>query len=79
MKINYIIKVMKITSDRFEISPSESVSWQDVKTLRLLNEKLALVLNDGRVIELSNLRPSTIDTAFRTYEKYLKDHPEKRH
>ncbi len=69
---------MKITSDRFEISSSESVSWKDVKTLRLNNGKLALALSDGRVIELSDVRPSTIDTAFRTYEKYLKDHPEKR-
>jgi hypothetical protein len=69
---------MKITDDRFEISSSESIPWEDVKTLRLLNEKLALVLNDGRIIELSNLRSSTIDMAFRAYERYLKDHPEKR-
>ncbi len=69
---------MRITDDSFEISSSESIPWEDVKTLRLLNEKLALVLNNGRVIELSNLRASTIDTAFRTYERYLKDHPDKR-
>lgn len=69
---------MKITSEKFEISSSESISWEDVKTLRLLNDKLALVLTNGKVIELSHLRPSTIDTAFRLYEKYLKDHPEKR-
>jgi hypothetical protein len=69
---------MKISDDRFEISNSESIPWEDVKTLRLLNEKLAFELTDGRTVELSNLRPSTIDTAFRTYERYLKDHPEKR-
>ncbi|MCC5832153.1 MAG: hypothetical protein JJU12_03825 [Chlamydiales bacterium] len=69
---------MKITNDRIEISGSESIPWEDVKTLRLLNEKLALVLTDGRVIELSNVRASTIDTAFRAYERYLKDHSEKR-
>lgn len=69
---------MKITSDRLEISASESISWDEVKTLRLLNNKLALVLNNGRVIELSNLHASTIDTAFRAYERYLKDHPDKR-
>ena len=69
---------MKITGEKFEISPSESVPWEDVKTLRLLNDKLALVLNNDRVIELSNLRPTTIDSAFRAYDRYLKDHPEKR-
>ena len=69
---------MKITSDKFEISASQSFSWEDIKTLRLLNEKLAVVLKDGRVIELSHLRPGTIDMAFRFYEKYLHEHPEKR-
>ncbi len=69
---------MKITSDKFEISSNESIAWQDVKTLRLSNDKLALVLENGKVIEVSNLRPSTIDTAFRAYEKYIKEHPEKR-
>lgn len=68
---------MKITNERFEISGTESISWRDVKTVRLINEKLALVLNSGRVIELSNVHPSTIDTVFRAYEKYLKEHPEK--
>lgn len=69
---------MRITNEKIEISPSESIYWNDVKTLRLLNEKLAFVLEDGRILEFSNLRASTIDTAFRTYDKYLKDHPEKK-
>ncbi len=72
------IGVMKITGEKIEISRSESVSWKDVKQLRLLNNKLALVLVSGRVIEVENLRPTTIDTAFRLYESYLKEHPEKR-
>lgn len=68
---------MKITQECFEISSSESVFWKDVKTLRLLNDKLALVLKDGRIIEIDHLRPSTIDLAFKSYEKYLQTHPEK--
>lgn len=69
---------MKITNDFFEINPNQSIFWKDVKTLRLLNDKLAVVLNNDQVIELPELRQSTIDLAFRSYEKYLHDHPEKR-
>ncbi len=69
---------MKITNKKLEISSNEEVAWDDVESLRLLNNKLALVLSDKRVIELTNLRPSTIDSAFRAYEGYLKEHPEKR-
>lgn len=69
---------MKITSESFEINNSESIFWKDVKTLRLLNDKLAFVLNNGQVIELDHLRPSTIDLAFKSYEKYLQKHPERR-
>ena len=67
---------MKITSELFEISPSETIAWRDVKTMRMLNDKLAVVLSDGRTIEVPHLRPPTIDLAFRSYENYLRDHPE---
>ena len=69
---------MKITSEKMEITASESIRWEDVQTMRLLNDKLALVLNDNQVIEIDHLRPSTVDAAFRAYESYLKEHPEKR-
>ncbi|NGX62214.1 MAG: hypothetical protein K940chlam9_01708 [Chlamydiae bacterium] len=69
---------MKITSERFEISTTRSIAWEDVETLRVLNDKLALVLSNGEVVELSHLRPTLIDSAFRSYERYLKDHPEKK-
>lgn len=69
---------MRITSEKLEISPSDVILWEEVKTIRLLNEKMAIVLSGGRTIELSHLLPSTIDAAFRAYERYLKDHPEKR-
>lgn len=66
---------MKITSDSLEIGNNEFIGWAEVKNLRFTNGKLAVVLKNGRVIELPNLRPTTIDTAFRQYERYLKDHP----
>lgn len=66
---------MRITNERLEISESESVSWKDVEALKLLNDKLALVLSDKRVIEIDHLRPSTIDSAFRAYQLYQKEHP----
>lgn len=65
---------MRITSENLQISPSDTISWEEIKTIRLRNEKLDLVLTDGRTIELTKLLPSTIDLVFRTYEKYLKDH-----
>lgn len=67
---------MKITSEFFEISPSETIAWRDVKTMRMLNDKLAVVLSDGRIIEVPHLRPPTIDLAFRSYENYIRIHPD---
>ncbi len=69
---------MKITSELFEISPSQTIAWREVKTMRMLNDKLAVVLSDGRIIEVPHLRPPTIDLAFRSYENYLRDHPDHR-
>ena len=68
---------MKITHDKLELSSSESIPWEDIKTLRLLNNKLALVLTNDQVIELTNLLPSKIDSAFRAYDKFLKEHPDR--
>jgi hypothetical protein len=65
---------MKINSERIEVGPNEFIDFKDIKTMRLLNDKLALILRSGRVVEISRLRPSTIDLVFRTYENYLKDH-----
>ncbi len=66
---------MRITNESLEISESEIISWSDVVALKLLNNKLALVLSNKRVIELGHLRPSTIDSAFRAFQHYRKDHP----
>lgn len=67
---------MKITSELFEISPSDRISWRDIKTMRMHNDTLAVVLSNGRIIEIPHLRPPTIDLAFRTYETYLRNHPD---
>lgn len=68
---------MRFTGERIELSENEVIRWEEVKTLRLSNNKLALVLEDGRVIELENLRPNLVDQAFLAYEKYLKHHPKR--
>lgn len=62
---------MKVTKEKFEISPHESISWADVKTMRVSGGKLALVLNSGRTVELGKLHPSLIDWAFRAFDGYL--------
>jgi hypothetical protein len=67
---------MKITSELFEISPTDQISWCDIKTMRMHNDTLAVALSNGRIIEISHLRPSTIDLVFRTYETYLRNHPD---
>lgn len=69
---------MKITDEKLEISQSTSIEWKDVDNMRLSNDKLCLVLSSGKVIELDHIRPTTIDAAFRAYEHFLKEHPEKR-
>ena len=65
---------MRVTNDKMEISSSESIAWRDVKRLRLLNEKFALVLKSGEVVEFKGLRPSLIDSAFKAYEAYIRAH-----
>lgn len=68
---------MRITKEKIEISPSETIFWDEVKTMRLSNNKLAFLLQDNRVVELNDVRNSTIDLVFRTYETYLQKHHKK--
>lgn len=69
---------MKVTEEKIEISEGKEISWDEVESLRIVNHKLALVLSNQEVVELHDLRPSTIDMVFRFYEDFLKKHPEKR-
>ena len=69
---------MKITSNKLVVSDTESIEWEDVDNLRLSNNQLCLVLSSGKTIKVKDVHPSTADQAFRVYEAYLKDHPEKR-
>jgi hypothetical protein len=68
---------MRINAERIEISPSEVIFWEEVKSMKLLNKKLAIELASGRVVEVGNLLPSSIDLAFRTYEHWLSEHLKK--
>lgn len=68
---------MKISKDKLELSGIDAVGWEEVKHLRLLNNKLVLVLQDNSTVELPPLHPGTIDEVFRTYESYLRAHPKK--
>ncbi len=69
---------MKITQDFFEISAHEAISWEDVKSLLLLNDRLEIVLRNGKRVHLDHLYPWTIELAFRNFEGYLKHHPKKK-
>ncbi|MCH9609252.1 MAG: hypothetical protein S4CHLAM45_14550 [Chlamydiales bacterium] len=66
---------MKITNEKLEINEQQQIYWDDVKTLKLINDKLELVLSTGKVIEIDHLRPSTVDSAFRAYQHHCKKHP----
>ena len=59
---------MRITAETIEITPDEMINWDDVKTLRLLNDKLAFVLKSGQIVGVGPSYPWTIDEAFRHYE-----------
>lgn len=69
---------MKIKEDSILISDNNEVFWKDVKRIRLINNKLALILHDETEVELPNLRPDLIDQTFLTYERYLKNKTQKR-
>lgn|GEM_PF-3099032 len=62
---------MKITSEVIEIEPTNIIYWADIKTVRLLNDRLILVLSDNNTVELMDLTPLTVDRLFRQYERYL--------
>jgi predicted ATPase len=66
---------MKINKDNIQISDKETVSWEEVKTLKSHDSELYLVLTSGKVLKVPAERPTTIDAAFRAYESYVKDHP----
>ena len=69
---------MKITNEKIEINSNDSIPWNKVDNIRTNNDKLCLILSNGQVIEIDQVRPTTADAAFRAFESYLKDHPEKR-
>ena len=64
--------LMKITDDHIILSESEEISWGEVQRVRAAGNKLGIVLNTGKTIEISNLAPTTVDLAFRTYEDYVR-------
>ena len=57
---------MKITENGIEISSSNSIAWNDLKELKLLNKKILLTLKDGATIEYdaSSMPESQIDNSF---------------
>lgn len=69
---------MKIKKDKIQLSESQEIPWENVETLRALNDKLVFVLDDHQVIELQHLNPHLVDSAFRAYESYIRQNPEKK-
>jgi hypothetical protein len=69
---------MRYDEEKIEINSKDVFPWESIKTIRILNEKLIFELKAGRVIELSNLHPSTIDGVFRAYEHFVQMHPSKK-
>lgn len=67
---------MKI-SDEGVIINQESVTWSEVSSLRLLNQKLSVKLKNGNVreFEISHVLPTQIDQLFRAFEVYLRSNP----
>lgn len=66
---------MKISYDKIEFGEKDVIFWKNVKTIRLLNDKLAFIMNDGSIKELDHVRATTIDLVFRSYENFLRGHP----
>ncbi len=69
---------MRIKEDYLEMNSGRKIYWEEVSTLRLINDVLALVLKTGEVIEIPQLHPYSVDQAFRLFEGYVKEHPQKK-
>lgn len=68
---------MKIRADKIEFTEKDGVAWGDIKGLKVVNNTLEIELNSGKVLSYSPVHPATIDSAFRAYESYLREHPRK--
>ncbi len=66
---------MGISGNRTDLA---SIDWREVQSVRLTDDKLGLVFKNQQTMELSNLSPSAIDLAFRTYESFLRKQKEEK-
>src|SRR5262245_28614291 len=62
---------MKINSQILSIPPHILTSWENVSGLYIQDEKLFIVLNNGKTVSIENLSSNTIQTVYRTYESFL--------
>jgi hypothetical protein len=69
---------MKVNKNNIQISEKETISWEEVETLKTHDSELYLILSSGKVLKVPAERPTTIDAAFRAYESYIKNHPHKK-
>ena len=63
---------MQVTEEAVVISTAISVRWSAVKTLKVLNDKLLFVMNDGVTLEIRGLPAWRVDDTFAAYSKYLR-------
>lgn len=54
------------------ITTGVSVQWNAINTLKVLNNKVLIDLNDGVVLEIAGLTPKAIDALFIAYSRHLR-------
>lgn len=62
---------MKINEEQLILNDGATIHLDSVKTLKMLNNKLMLVLHDGLVIEVDGLSRKEVDAIFIAYSSRL--------
>ena len=69
-----------LINDRFlSLPPLVSVSWKEISSLYMKEEKLHIVLKEGEMLMLEDLTEDVIDMIFFHHAQYLERRAEEKH
>lgn len=62
---------MSSETDCIQISGSLAIRWEGVKTLKVMNDKLLIEMQDGTVIEIKGIPRWRVDETFLAYSRFM--------
>ncbi|MGE3954930.1 MAG: hypothetical protein AB7F31_07095 [Parachlamydiales bacterium] len=62
---------MRVTDKQLVISEAIVIQWDAIRTLKFLENKLLVLLDEGVVVEVTGLTDREIDSVFTAYSRHL--------